>query len=125
MANYIDGYIFPISKSHLSDYQEVAEKVADIWKEHGALEYQEYVNDDPEFPGTRSFINVTETLKDETIIFGWIVFESREMRNLVHKKVAHDPRMAELIKPLIDPARIIFDAQRMVYGGFKSLVESK
>jgi len=45
MAKYIDGYVFPIATEHLNEYKRIAEKVAEIWKEHGALAYFEYVSD--------------------------------------------------------------------------------
>ena len=49
MANYIDGFVFPVPRIHLNTYQDVAETVAEIWKEHGALGYFEYVGDDLEW----------------------------------------------------------------------------
>lgn len=122
MANYIDGFVLPIPKDYLDEYRQVAESVAEIWKEHGALEYFEYVGEDLKLEGTRSFPETIDAAKHEAIIFGWVVFESRELRDQANKRVARDSRMIELISPLIDPSKIIFDATRMVYGGFKSLV---
>lgn len=124
MKNYIDGFVFPIPQNHLNQYRQVAEKVADIWKEHGALSYFEYIGDDLKLEGTRSFTEFAEAKEDEVIVFGWVVFESREARDQANKMVAADPRMKDLVGPLTDPSRIIFDASRMVYGGFQSLVES-
>ena len=60
---------------------------------------------------------------DDTIVFGWVVFESREARDLANERVAVDPRMTDLIDPLTHSSRPIFDAKRMVYGGFQSLVQ--
>lgn len=124
MANYIDGFVLPIPKKHLKDYRSVAEKVAAIWKEHGALGYYEYVGDDLKLEGTLSFPEALHTTENEVIIFGWVVFNSKEDRDLANKQVAIDPRMVELITPLTDPSRLVFDAQRMAYGGFRSLVQS-
>jgi len=53
------------------------------------------------------------------------VFPSKEIRDLANKKVPTDPRMTELVGPLTDAKKIIFDANRMVYGGFRPLVQSK
>jgi len=122
MPNYIDGFVFPIAKQHLEAYQAIAEQVADIWKEHGALSYQEYLGDDLSLKGTRSFTTAVEAKEDEAVIFGWVVFPSKEVRDLANAKVPEDPRMADIVGPLVDPARVIFDAERMVYGGFKPLV---
>lgn len=122
MANYIDGFVLPVPRDRLQMYAEVSENVAKIWKEYGALEYFEYVSDESNLEGTRAFTDVVNTKEDETVIFGWVVFASREARDLANEKVASDPRMAELIGPLVKTARPIFDAKRMVYGGFRSLV---
>ncbi|WP_420319854.1 DUF1428 domain-containing protein [Flagellimonas sp.] len=122
-SNYIDGFVLPIPQSHLNQYKNVAEKVAKIWKEHGAIAYFEYVGEDLKLEGTRSFPELLDAKEDEAIIFGWVVFNSREARDLANKKVATDPRMVDLIAPLTNTSKIIFDAQRMAYGGFQSLVQ--
>ena len=122
MTHYIDGFVLPVPRDQLKTYREVVEKVAEIWKEHGALDYSEYVGDASNLEGTRSFTDVANTKEDEAVIFGWVAFESREARDLVNKRVAADPRMTDLINPLTNTSRPIFNAERMVYGGFRSLV---
>lgn len=124
MANYIDGFTLPIPRNRLDDYRDVAHKVAEIWKEHGALAYFEYVGDDMNLEGTRSFAEVVDAKEDEAVVFGWVVFESRETRDLANARVPVDPRMTEIIAPLVDPSSLIFDPSRMVYGGFEAIVES-
>lgn len=122
MANYIDGFIHPIPKTQLDKYKLVAEEVAEIWKEHGAIDYFEYVGDDLILEGTRSFPDFIGANPEEVVLFGWVVFDSKESRDIANKKVAEDPRMIDLIAPLTDPSNLIFSAERMVFGGFKSLV---
>ena len=124
MAHYIDGFVLPVPRDRLNEYKRVVEAVAEIWKEHGALDYWEYVGDDLNLQGTRSFTDLVAATEDETIVFGWVVFDSREARDLANEKVAADPRMADLIDPLIDPSNLVFDAKRMAFGGFQSLVRS-
>lgn len=123
MTNYIDGFVFPIRKIYLSEYKKVAEKVAEIWKEHGAIAYFEFVGDDLHLEGVKSFITTIEVKEDEEIIFGWVVFPSKEIRDSANEKVFTDPRVTELLAPLTDPKKIIFDSSRMVYGGFKPLIQ--
>lgn len=124
MSNYIDGFVFPIPRVYLDDYKTVAEQVAEIWKDYGAIAYMEFVGDDLDLEGTKSFIETIEVKQDEVVIFGWVVFPSKEIRDLANKKVPQDQRMTELVQPLINPKKLIFDASRMVYGGFKPLVKS-
>ena len=120
MANYIDGFVLPIPLDRLDNYKRVVEAVAEVWKEHGALDYREFIGDDLHLEGTRSFKDVAEASTQEAVIFGWVVFESREARDRANEKVASDPRMAELM----GSAETGFDAARMVYSGFKALVPS-
>lgn len=118
MPNYIDGFVFPLLESQLNEYKPLAEAVATIWKEHGALDYVEYLGDDLSLDGTRSFIDAIDAKKGEVIIFGWVVFESRQSRDLVNEKVENDVRMADLINSFDSG----FDAKRMAHGGFKPFI---
>ena len=122
MENYIDGFTLPIPRKYLDEYKVVAEKVAKIWKEHGALAYYEYLGDDLQMEGIRSFPDCLNANEDDAIIFGWVVFENKVSRDQVNELVATDPRMTDLIAPLIDPKKVIFNANRMVYAGFKPFV---
>ena len=124
LTEYIDGFVFPIPRIYLSEYKNVAEKVAEIWREYGALAYYEYVGEDLNLEGTRSFIEVVDLKDDEEIVFGWVVFPSKETRDLANKQVSNDSRMSDLVAPLTQSTRLIFDATRMVYGGFQPLVQS-
>ena len=83
---------------------------------------REYLGDDLKLEGVRSFVEATEAKEEEVIIFGWVVFPSKEIRDLANQKVPVDPRMAELVGPLTDPDKLIFDASRMVFGGFSTFV---
>lgn len=121
MSRYIDGFVLPIPHARINDYQRVAEAAAEIWKEHGALEYWECIGDDLQGEGTRSFSDLITASPDETVVFAWVVFESREARDTANEKICSDPRMATLV----DPDNPIFDSARMAYGGFKSLVVRK
>ncbi|MBT8401297.1 MAG: DUF1428 domain-containing protein [Rhodothermia bacterium] len=118
MAHYVDGFVVPIPRARLDEYKRVVGAVAEIWKEHGALDYREYVGDDLYLEGTRSFTDLIAATDDEVVVFGWVSFDSRAARDLANEKVAVDPRMADLV----DSSNSGFDAKRMAYGGFQSLV---
>lgn len=124
MQNYIDGFAFPISRDHLEQYQQVADAVAKIYCEHGALEYREFLGDDMHREGTKSFPDSMMATAEETIVFGWIVYESRQSRDHVNQKVETDKRIADLVTPLLDPSNLVFDPSRMAYGGFLPFVHS-
>ena len=124
MGRYIDGFVLPVHRSRLTEYKRVVKAVAEIWKENGALDYVEFEGDDLSREGTRSFPNLLSTSEEEVIVFGWVVFDSREARDSANRKVESDPRMAELVNPLMEPPNPVFNPGRMAYGGFRPLITS-
>ena len=102
---YVDGFVLPVPKKNLAAYRRMAQTAGKVWHDHGALEYVECVADDVK-PG-------------ETVIFAYIVYKSRAQRDRVNAKVMKDPRLANMM----DPQALPFDAKRMFWGGFKSIVE--
>jgi uncharacterized protein YbaA (DUF1428 family) len=119
MERYVDGFLIPVPKDNLSKYKEMAQKAAEVWKEHGALEYYECIGDDLDNGEMLSFKKVANASDEETVIFSWIVFESREARDRINAEVMNDPRIKEMIE---SGGPEIFDYKRMAYGGFKTLV---
>jgi uncharacterized protein YbaA (DUF1428 family) len=118
MERYVDGFLIPIAKDKVSKYREIAQKAGEVWKEHGALEYYECIGDDLDVEGTVSFKKAADTSEEETVIFSWIVFESKEQRDRVNAAVMNDPRLKEMMESVSES----FDYKRMAYGGFKTLV---
>lgn len=118
MGKYVDGFVIPIAKENVERYREIAQKAGDVWKEHGALEYYECVGDDLDIEKMLSFKTIAGASDSETVIFSWIVFESREHRDKVNKAVMEDPR----IKEAMSKEDNTFDCKRIAYGGFTTLV---
>lgn len=119
MAVYVDGFVIPVPKGKLDAYRKMSQKAGKIWREHGALEYRECVGDDLQCEFGLPFPKTVKLKNDETVVFSWIVFKSRADRDRVNKKVMADPRLA----PMMDSKSMPFDTKRMVYGGFKSIVD--
>src|SRR5262245_48550840 len=118
--NYVDGYVLPLPKKNLQVYSRIAKKAAKIWREHGALEYRECIGDDLKVKWVVPFPRTLKLKSGETVVFAWIVFKSKAHRDSVNAKVMKDPRMSEMV----DEAAMPFDCKRMVYGGFKVIVEA-
>jgi len=116
---YVDGFVIPIKKKNLQAYRRMAQKAGKVWREHGAVEYRECVGDDLNIKGVKPFPRQLKTKPGETVLFSWIVYKSRAHRDRVNAKVMKDPRLAKMM----DPKAMPFDAKRMVYGGFKTLVD--
>ena len=119
MAKYVDGFVLPVPKKKLADYKRMAQKAGRIWKEHGALEFVECVADDVKPGKVTSFPQSVKLKKGETVFFSFITYKSRAHRDSVNKKVMSDPRL----KDMMDPKALPFDGKRMIYGGFKLLVQ--
>ena len=79
MTNYIDGFVLPIAKGQTNAYREIAEEVAKIWREHGALDYSEFILDSSALEGTQPFSEATGAAEDETVIFGWVSLMAQKL----------------------------------------------
>jgi uncharacterized protein YbaA (DUF1428 family) len=119
MARYVDGFVVPVPKGKLAAYRRLAQLAGKVWRDHGALEYVEAVADDVKPGKVTSFPQAVKLKRGEVVVFSWITYRSRRQRDQVNAKVMADPRLAKMM----DPEKMPFDAQRMFWGGFKTLVE--
>jgi len=119
---YVDGFLIPLPKKNLARYRRMARAASKVWMDHGALEYRECVGDDLNIKGVVPFTKPAQCKKDETVIFAWIVYKSRAHRDRVNTKACKDPRLAKMMA--MDPKKYPFDPKRMIYGGFKTIVEA-
>lgn len=120
MGFYVDGFVLPVPKKNLNAYRRMAEKASKIWREHGALEYRECVGEDLKVKVGMPFLKGIKTKPGETVVFAYIVYKSRAHRDRVNAKVMSDPR----IRDMCDPGDMPFDCNRMLYGGFTTIVEA-
>ncbi|MBS0433221.1 MAG: DUF1428 domain-containing protein [Proteobacteria bacterium] len=114
--SYVDGFVVPVPKKNLGAYKRLARKAGKIWREHGALEYHEFVADDVKPGKHTSFPQSVKLRDDEVVVFSWIVYRSRKDRDRINAKVMSDPRLP------MGPDTCPFDGKRLVYGGFKPMV---
>jgi uncharacterized protein YbaA (DUF1428 family) len=116
---YVDGFVVPVPKKNLAAYRRLARKAGKVWRDHGALEYKECVADDVKVGKWTSFPRSVKLKLNETVVFSWITYKSRAHRDRVNAKVMKDKRLANMM----DPKAMPFDAKRMIYGGFKVLLD--
>jgi uncharacterized protein YbaA (DUF1428 family) len=115
---YVDGFIVAVPKKKLAEYRKLAKLAGKVWREHGATSYTECIADDVPMGKITSFPRSVKQKPDETVIFSWITYASRAQRDRINKKVMADPRLK------MDMKTMPFDGKRMIYGGFKVLVEA-
>jgi uncharacterized protein YbaA (DUF1428 family) len=117
MPGYVDGFVIPIKKSQVQAYRRMASVAAKVWRDHGALEFRECVGEDFDVHCGVPFPKQVKAKTGETVMFSWIVYRSRAHRDKVNAAVMKDPRLAKM------GTTMPFDVDRMVYGGFKILVD--
>lgn len=117
---YVDGFVIPVPKDKLEAYKTAATQASVIWKEHGALEYFECAADDLEARDMRSFSDLAAAGPDETVVFAFVIYPSREARDAANAAIMEDPR----IKDLCTATDGIFDCRRMAFGGFQTIVKA-
>jgi uncharacterized protein YbaA (DUF1428 family) len=118
--SYVDGFLVPIPKKNIKAYQAIARKASKIWQEFGSQAYFETVLDDEKANGCVPFRKGVKVKPGETLVLAWIVYKSKAQRDAVNKKIMKDPRLAKMM----EGKKMPFDMKRMMYGGFKVLVEA-
>ncbi len=122
MQRYVDGFVLPVPDDNVDAYREMAAEAGKMWIEHGALEYFEGAGDDlhPDVGDETvwTFPEMAQTEPDETVVFAFIVYRSKEHRDEVNADV-----MADMEDREDEP--MPFDVERMAYGGFRSIVYSE
>ncbi len=116
--NYVDGFVAAVANENKAAYIKHAADAAVIFKEHGALKLVECWGDDVPNGQLTSFPMAVQCKKNETVVFSWIVWPSKEARNSGMQKVMSDPRMDTSVNPMP------FDGSRLIFGGFQMVVDA-
>jgi uncharacterized protein YbaA (DUF1428 family) len=115
--SYVDGFVMAVPTANRQKFKELADTMAVVFKELGALKIVECWGDDVPDGEVTSFPMAVQRKDDETVVFSWVVWPSRDVRNQARKAMMDDPRMQPEQNPMP------FDGKRMIYGGFEVLVE--
>jgi uncharacterized protein YbaA (DUF1428 family) len=118
MMSYIDGFVAAVPTANREIYQRHAEQAAAVFKAHGALSVVDCWGDDVPEGKLTSFPMAVQRKSDETVVFSWVTWPSRHVRDEGWKKVMADPRMDPKNNPMP------FDGQRVIYGGFEVVVNA-
>ncbi|KRB04064.1 DUF1428 domain-containing protein [Lysobacter sp. Root690] len=115
--SYVDGFVLAVPKQNLAAYRRLSRQAGKIWMEYGALSYVEAVEDDVKPGKSTSFPQAVKLKPGEVVVFAWIVYKTRAARDRINKQVMNDPRLK------MQGETMPFDGKRMIFGGFKKLVE--
>lgn len=127
MSKYVDGFVIVVPKGRADEYRKMAEEGRDLWMKHGALEYYECKGEDLKQQEmgpyqSRSFSEMSGAEETDDVWFSFIVFESRQHRDEVNKKVMEE--MDDASQEQNDFA-MPFEMSQMAYGGFEVMVEGR
>ncbi|MDB5527729.1 MAG: signal recognition particle [Devosia sp.] len=114
--SYIDGFVIPVRAENKEAYRKVATAGAALFKEYGALRVMENWGDDVPDGKVTDFKGAVKAEPGEVIVFSWIEWPSKEVRDAGQAKMMSDPRMTSMDMP--------FDGQRLIYGGFAPLLDA-
>jgi uncharacterized protein YbaA (DUF1428 family) len=115
--SYVDGFLVPVPAAKKDAYRQLAEKMEPIFREHGATRVVECWGDDVPDGKVTDFKRAVRAEAGETVVFGWVVYPSKAVRDEANRKIMADPRMK-----MSDD--MPFDGRRMVFGGFELMLDS-
>jgi uncharacterized protein YbaA (DUF1428 family) len=114
--SYVDGFVAAVPTANKDAYIQYAREASLVFKEHGALRLVECWGDDVPEGTLTSFPMAVQCEPDETVVFSWILWPSKEVRDVGVQKVMQDPRLQTQPMP--------FDGARIIFGGFKVIVDA-
>jgi len=114
--NYVEGCVCAVEESKKEDFIAYAQKCAPYFKEHGALRVVECWGDDVPDGKLTSFPMAVKKEENETVVFSWIEWPSREVREEAHKHLYQKMEQDGL-------AQMPFDGARMIFGGFQIVMD--
>lgn len=117
--DYVDGFVIAVPEANKERYRAFAALAAPVFKDHGALSVVECWSDDVPEGTLTSFTMAVQRKPDEAVVFSWITWPSKEVRDRGMPAAMQDPRLSG-----VDPSQLPFDGRRMIFGGFKVLLQA-
>lgn len=114
--NYIDGFVSQVYDGKLQEYRDMAERVTQVFIEHGALGYVEALGDDVPYGKVTSFPRAVAAPEGAMIVFSFAMYRDRAHRDEVTAKVFADPRMQ------MSGMEMPIDMKNMIFGGFVPII---
>ncbi len=115
--NYVDGFVCAVPAANKESYREYAAEIGALIKKHGALSVIDCWGDDVPEGKVTSFPMAVKCEPGETVVFSWVIWISKEARNVAWETLMKEPKMQP------DATRMPFDGKRMIYGGFETISE--
>ena len=114
---YVEGFVVAVPAGNEEIYRKHAMEAAAIFKEFGATRLVEAWGDDVPDGKITDFRGAVKAEPGEVVVFSWIEYPSKEVRDAANAKLMADPRMEKMGEAMP------FDGKRMIYGGFRTIVD--
>jgi uncharacterized protein YbaA (DUF1428 family) len=118
IMSYVDGFVVPVPNGNKAAYKEMATKAAKMFEEFGATRVVECWGDDVPDGKVTDFKGAVKAKSDENVVFSFVVWPSKEVRDAGNAKMRNDPRMQDM-------KDMPFDGKRVILGGFEVLLDNK
>ena len=115
--SYVDGFVLAVPAANKEAFRRHAAEVATLFREFGATRVMECWGDEVPDGKVTDFRRAVQAGAGEVVVFSWIEYPSKEVRDAAVAKMMSDPRMQAL-------GEMPFDGKRMVMGGFVPVVEA-
>lgn len=117
MMGYVEGFVLAVPTANKEEYRRHAAGAWPLFREFGASRLVEAWGDDVPEGKVTDFRRAVQAKEDETVVFSWFEYPSREARDAANEKIMTDPRMKEM------GAAMPFDGQRMIFSGFVAMLD--
>lgn len=114
---YVEGFVLAVPTAKKEAYKAMATRAASIFKEHGVTRFVECWADDVPKGKLTDFFMAVDAREDESVLFSWLEYPSKEVRDAANEKIMADPRL------MMESEANIFDGKRMILGGFMPIVD--
>lgn len=115
---YVDGFVAAVPASKKEVYRAFAATTAALFREYGAIRVVEAWGDDVPAGKVNDFLGAVQAKEGEVVVFSWIEYPNKAVRDAAVKKVFEDDRLKAL-------GDMPFDGQRMIFGGFETILDER
>ena len=114
---YVEGFVIAVPAANKDAYRQHAAQAAPLLKQFGAIRLVECWGDDVPDGKTTDFKRAVKAEDGEVVVFSWLEYPSKAVRDAINEKMMNDPRTKEM------SATMPFDGKRMIFGGFASMID--
>jgi uncharacterized protein YbaA (DUF1428 family) len=117
VMTYVEGFVAAVPTANRDEYRKHAAEGAPIFREFGARRLMEAWGDEVPAGKVTDFQGAVQATADETVVFAWFEYPSKDARDEAKRRMMEDPRLAAI------GATMPYDGQRLIYGGFAPILD--